>query len=88
MKFSRKMCLMIILEVTKNQSFILSLEDTFFEKPQRGEGFKLTLKSAVLGLMLLINFQTNLKVCRTNLILPHKYNSVAKLSFVSLWHSK
>ena len=25
---------MIILKVTKNQGFILSLEDTFFEKPQ------------------------------------------------------
>ena len=28
---------MIILKVTKNQSFTLYLEDTFFEKPQ-GEG--------------------------------------------------
>ena len=28
---------MIILKVTKNQGFTLSLEDTFFEKPQ-GEG--------------------------------------------------
>ena len=37
MKFSGKMCLMIILKVTKNQGFILSLEDTFFEKPQGGE---------------------------------------------------
>ena len=32
MKFSGKMCLMIILIVTKNQSFTVSLEDTFFEK--------------------------------------------------------
>ena len=37
MKFSGKICLMIILKVTKNQGFTLSLEDTFFEKPQ-GEG--------------------------------------------------
>ena len=36
MKFSGKMCLMIILKVTKNQGFTLSLEDTFFEKPQGG----------------------------------------------------
>ena len=35
MKFSGKMCLMIILE---NQGFTLSLEDTFFEKPQGGGG--------------------------------------------------
>ena len=32
---------MILLKVTKNQGFILSLEDTFFEKPQV-EGVKLT----------------------------------------------
>ena len=32
---------MIILKVTKNQSFTLSLEDTFFETPQGG-GVKLT----------------------------------------------
>ena len=37
MKFSRKMCLNIILKVTKNQGFTLSFEDTFFEKPQRGQ---------------------------------------------------
>ena len=39
MKFSGKMSLMIILKVTKIQGFTLSLEDTFFEKPEgRGEG--------------------------------------------------
>ena len=31
MKFSGKMWLMIMLEVTKNQGFTLSLEDTFLE---------------------------------------------------------
>ena len=36
MKFSGKMWLMIILKVTKNQGFIVSLEDTFFEKPHGG----------------------------------------------------
>ena len=37
-KFSRKMCLKIILKVTKNLGFTLTLsvEDTFFEKPQGG----------------------------------------------------
>ena len=34
MKLSGKMCFKIILKVTKNQHFILSLEDTIFEKPQ------------------------------------------------------
>ena len=36
MKFSEKMCIKIILKVTKNQGFTLSVEDTFFKKPQRG----------------------------------------------------
>ena len=31
MKFSGKMCLMIILKATKDQGFTLSLEDTFFK---------------------------------------------------------
>ena len=38
MNFSEKMCLMITLKVTKNQGFTLSLEDSFFEKLQGGEG--------------------------------------------------
>ena len=51
MKFSEKMCLKIILKVTKNQGFTLSLEDTFFEKPQAGGGVNLTPPPlAVLGL--------------------------------------
>ena len=37
MKFSGKMCLMIKLKVTNDQGFTLSVEDTFYEKPQ-GEG--------------------------------------------------
>ena len=36
-KFSGKMRFKMILKVTKKQGFTLSLEDTFFEKPQ-GEG--------------------------------------------------
>ena len=36
MKFSGKMWLMMILKVTKNQGFTLSLEDTVLEKPQGG----------------------------------------------------
>ena len=34
MNFSGKMCFKIILKVSKNQGFTLSLEDTIFEKPQ------------------------------------------------------
>ena len=37
MKFSGKMCLKIVLKVTKNQGFTLSLEDAFFEKPLGGK---------------------------------------------------
>ena len=37
MKFWGKMCLMIILKVTKKQSFTFSLEDTFIEKQQGGQ---------------------------------------------------
>ena len=34
MTFSGKMLVVIILQVTKNQGFTLSLEDKFYEKPQ------------------------------------------------------
>ena len=34
MKFSEKVWLMIILNITKNQDFTLSLKNTFLEKPQ------------------------------------------------------
>ena len=38
MKFSEKMWLIIILKVTKKTGFItLSLENTFFKKPQEGD---------------------------------------------------
>ena len=40
---------MIILKVTKNQGFSLSLEDTFFEKPQGGSNGH-SSPPAVLGL--------------------------------------
>ena len=49
MKFSGKMRLTIILKVTKNQGFTLTLEDKFFEKP-RGEGRGEFDPPAVLGL--------------------------------------
>ena len=38
MKFSGKICFEKILKVRKNQGFNLSLDDTFFEKPQEKEG--------------------------------------------------
>ena len=36
MKFSGKLCFKIILKVTKNQGFTLSVEGKIFEKPQGG----------------------------------------------------
>ena len=46
MKFSGNMSIKIILKVTKNQGFILSLGDTFSKKPPGGEGgVKLTTPS-------------------------------------------
>ena len=50
MKFSGKICFKIMLQVTKNQGFILSLEDTFFEKPQGGVKLTPSFPPAVLGL--------------------------------------
>ena len=41
------MYLKIILKVTKNQGFILSLEDTGFEKPQEGEQIDFTFNSHI-----------------------------------------
>ena len=46
-QFSGKMCRMIILKVTKNQGFTLSLEDKFFEKPQGQRAVKLTPAQSV-----------------------------------------
>ena len=54
MRFSGKMCLKTILKVTKNQGFTLSLEDTYFEKPQGR--VKLTPPlPAVLGLRIMFS---------------------------------
>ena len=47
MEFSGKMCLNMILKVTKNQGFLLSLEDTLFGKPQ---GVNLPPSPSILGL--------------------------------------
>ena len=56
MKFSEKMCLNIILKVTKKQGFILSLEDAFLEKLQWGKGGGELTPLTVLGLRLTQRF--------------------------------
>ena len=50
MKFSGNMCPMITFKVTISEGFTLSLEDTFFEKPQGWEQIDSPLP-AVLGLL-------------------------------------
>ena len=42
MKSSGKMCLKVLLKVTENQDFILSLEDKFLEKTTGEGGIKWT----------------------------------------------
>ena len=49
MKFSGKMWLMMILKVTKNQGFTLSLEDTVLEKPQGGVKLTSLLRDNKIG---------------------------------------
>ena len=67
MRFSGKMCFKIILKVTKNQDFTLSLGDTFFEKPL-----------GILGLKYLSNFWQILEMrlinCEINFILTWSAN--------------
>ena len=49
MKLSVKMCFRLILKVTKNEGFTLSLKDTFFQKTTGWRGVNLTPLPAVLG---------------------------------------
>ena len=50
---------MILLKVTKNQGFTLSLEDTSFEKPEKPQEIKI-YSPTVLGLKVVQNtFQNN-----------------------------
>ena len=51
----------IILKVTKNQGFTLSLEDTVFEKPQGGGQIDAPAP-AVLGLILLMSAFVSQKI--------------------------
>ena len=55
MKFSGKMCFKIILKVTKNQGFTISLDDKVFEKPQQRKS-NWPPPPAVLGLRVTCSF--------------------------------
>ena len=69
MKFSGKMCFKIILKVIKNQAFTLSLEDTFFEKPQTGVKMTPPLPAIlVLKLHIFLYFHTKHQVSTMILI--------------------
>ena len=52
---------MIILKVAKNQRFTLSLEDTFFEKPQGG--INLNPLAVLVLIMMEISIIKNIKYC-------------------------
>ena len=52
---------MIILKVAKNQRFTLSLEDTFFEKPQGG--INLNPPAVLVLIMMKISIIKNIKYC-------------------------
>ena len=84
MKFSRKMWLMIILKVIKNQDFTLFLEDTFLflEKP-RGLTSYCSFSSPILSAIVIIIFYILSKIS----FLKHKGLSVAKVvSVTKTWH--
>ena len=62
MKFSGKMCFKITLKVIENQGFTLSLEDTFFEKPQGGQSDpRPAHPRGILGLILRKKSDTKIK---------------------------
>ena len=50
------MWLMIILKVTKNQGFTLSLEDVFLEKPQEGVNLRVN-KGSILNIFKTMSFK-------------------------------
>ena len=61
------MCLKIILRVTKNQSFILSLEETFSENPQEGSNrIKTIVKSFDISLIDIIKIISVAKLNKWN----------------------
>ena len=69
---------MIILKVTKNQVFTLSLEDTFFEKTKREGGqidsqIPLPLPPAVLGLIRKNQFQSELSMGKLKKLIKFTY---------------
>ena len=82
MKFSEKMCFKITLKVAKNQGFTLSLEDTFFKKPQgggEGGGGQIDAPSppAVLGL----------KVLKKEIRYTKIFNIYKKIIYIKTKHS-
>ena len=79
MKFSGKMYLKITLKVTKNEGFTLSLEDTFFEKPQGGvkltpSRFRLKAKWNKMYEKSFFKFILFLKYCVSELEFRKQYN--------------
>ena len=73
MKFSGKLLLWIILKATKSHGFTLSLEDTFFEKPQEGRKKGSPYSPAVLRLTYIYSIRSLEKA--TNFFCLHETKS-------------
>ena len=82
MKISGKMWLLIILKVTKKQGFTLFLEDTSFEKPQKGGS---NWPPAVLGLIEQIKKQANAEETITLCKRREKFLGSETKIFISRW---
>ena len=71
MTFLGKMCLMIMLKGTKKQGFTLSVEDTFFEKPQ--EKVKLTPTPSLCPAVLELNSKNSFIEQFVSVLTSEKY---------------
>ena len=69
MKFLGKMSLIIRLKVTNKQGLTLSLEDTFFKKPQGVQRLHDTLKLKHFNLLF---FKMSLRFCTSNYISTYR----------------
>ena len=90
MKFSVRMCFKVILKVTKNHGFTLSLKDTFFEKPQGGQidppailGLTLKCENVVEMLFKLQQTQSHVAVyCLMRASGPTRFTNVSSLLII------
>ena len=77
LKFLGKMCLKIILKVTKNHGFTLSLADTFSEKPQGGVKLMLSIWVPINGLKYSFRKPKSIRIIKTFTIYSIQMEKVA-----------